>query len=165
LQNCLREVVLKWFCLHPKKEEAYQFEKEEYYLVQTFERFWQTTITHDELEYNTLVDVLRCLQATLNAVIMDTVRIYCRSKESVEPTDPGKPVAAISASSDEVWKKVSDLLAGKHERRLAYLLFHCGLKPKEIVSFYPQEFNDVAEISRLRHYIIGQVLLNQINAL
>jgi hypothetical protein len=164
LQNCLREVVLKWLCLHPKKEEAYRFEKEEYYLIQSFERFWQTSINHDELEFNTLADMLRYLQATLNAVIMDTVRIYCRSKESVEPTDPGKPVAAISTSSDEVWKKVSDLLSGKHERRLAYL-FHCGLKPREIVSLCPQEFNDVAEISRLRHYIIEQVLLNQVNAL
>lgn len=167
LQDCLSEVVLKWLCLHPKKEEAYRFEKEEYYLVQSFERFWQATINHDELEFNTLADMLRYLQATLNAVIMDTVRIYCPSKESfmVEPTDPGKPVAALSTSSDEVWKNVSDLLSDKHERRLAYLLFHCGLKPREIVNFYSREFNDVKEISRLRHYIIEQVLLNQVNGL
>jgi hypothetical protein len=53
------------------------------------------------------------------------------------------------------------LLSDAREQRLAYLLFHCGLKPEEIVHFYPHDFSDVREISSLRHNIIEQVLLNE----
>jgi hypothetical protein len=53
-----------------------------------------------------------------------------------------------------------NLLPDARQQRLAYLLFHCGLKPKEIVRAYPEEFGDVQEIIRLRRSIIGRVLLN-----
>jgi hypothetical protein len=45
-------------------------------------------------------------------------------------------------------------LPNERERRMAYLLFHCGLKPLDIVATYPQEFNDVRAIARLRLSII-----------
>jgi hypothetical protein len=44
------------------------------------------------------------------------------------------------------------------EQRVAYLLFHCGLGPKDIVRIFPEEFNDVREISLLRCSIIERLL-------
>jgi hypothetical protein len=58
----------------------------------------------------------------------------------------------------EIWEILQKLLPDVRERRLAYLLFHCGLKPREIVRFYPQEFNDIAEICRLRRNVMEQLL-------
>jgi len=52
------------------------------------------------------------------------------------------------------------MLADQHERRLAYLLYHCGLSPKEIVRFYPQEWSDVQEIHCLRRAILERLLGN-----
>jgi hypothetical protein len=52
------------------------------------------------------------------------------------------------------------LLANPREVRLAYLLFHCGLKPREIVHFCPQEFDDVREVYGLRRTIMERVLRN-----
>src|SRR6266567_7418774 len=41
---------------------------------------------------------------------------------------------------------------------LAYLLYHCGLKPREVLHFCQQEFNDIQEIYRLRRNIVERVL-------
>ena len=52
-----------------------------------------------------------------------------------------------STDSCEVWDILKTILANSIEQRLAYLLFHCGLKPREIMHFCPQEFSDVRNLS------------------
>ena len=52
------------------------------------------------------------------------------------------------------------MLSDEREKRLAYLLFHCGLKPREIIRFCPQEWSDVHEIYRLRRNIMARLLYN-----
>ncbi len=49
------------------------------------------------------------------------------------------------------------VLSDERERRVAYLLYHCGLKPVEIVRTYPQEFNDVQEIHHVRRVVIEKM--------
>ncbi len=50
------------------------------------------------------------------------------------------------------------MLSDWREQRLVYLLYHCGLKPKEIVHFCPQDWSDVQEIYRLRRNILDRLL-------
>ena len=61
-------------------------------------------------------------------------------------------------SSSEVWEKLKALLANPREQRLAYLLFQCGLSPREMVRCCPQEWSDVQEIARLRRTIMERLL-------
>ena len=58
----------------------------------------------------------------------------------------------------EVWEILQTMLPNEREQRLTYLLYHCGLKPREIMCFYPQEWSDVQEIYRLQHNIIERLL-------
>ena len=60
----------------------------------------------------------------------------------------------------EVWENIRSLLPNEREQQLAYLLFHCGLGPREIVRLRPQEWSDVCEIYRLRRNIFEQLLSN-----
>jgi len=60
--------------------------------------------------------------------------------------------------SNEIWEILQTLLPNAREQRLASLLYHCGLKPREIVRFCPQEWNDVQEIYRLRRIILERLL-------
>ena len=161
LQQRFSELAFSWIRLHPRREEACRYQKEEYYVAQAFKCFWQATAHHKELEWSTLAAVLKYLRASLNAVIIDTIRTYSRSREvPIEVHGcPGESVTAIHDKNDELWNNMLTLLSDTREQRLAYLLFHCGLKPEEIVHFYPQDFSDVREISSLRHSIIEQVLL------
>jgi hypothetical protein len=52
-----------------------------------------------------------------------------------------------------VWEVIRNLLSDEHQQRVAYLIFHCGLKPREIIQFCSREFSDIQEIYRLRRSI------------
>jgi len=58
----------------------------------------------------------------------------------------------------EVWDWLQARLSGERERRLAYLLFQCGLGSGEIVCCYPQDWSDVHEITRLRRIILAELM-------
>ena len=65
-----------------------------------------------------------------------------------------------NTENGEVWESLHMLLTNHREQRLAYLLFHCGLKPREIIRFCPQEWSDIQEIYRLRSNIMERLLRN-----
>ena len=166
-QQHFSKVVLAWLRLHPKQEELYRYEGEEYYLVQAFACFWQAMACHKGLKISHLAALLPYLQASLNGVIIDTLRACSYTREDSPPRPDFSPdfskesAATAQDNNDELWKNILSLLSDAREQRLAYLLFHCGLKPGEVARFYPREFSDGQEISRLRHNIIERVLLNQ----
>jgi hypothetical protein len=162
VQHCFSDLVRSWLRRHPKREVACRLESEENYIAQTFERFWQATTLIQHVEFNALAAALQYLRASLNGAILDTLRAYARSREGSlpEPGEPGEPGREDVTSSDEVWEILQTMLPDKRERRLVYLLFHCGLKPREIVRFCPQEWSDIQEIYRLRSNIMARLLHN-----
>src|SRR5205085_10083031 len=89
---------------------------------------------------------------------------YLRPKERPlpEPGEPDEPLGDDEHSVDvsELWDVIRRLLPHQREQRLAYLLFHCGLKPREIVQFCADEFREVQEIYRLRRNIVERLVRN-----
>jgi hypothetical protein len=159
MQDCLGGVVRGWLHRHPSREAASRLESEENYVAQAFERFWlATTLTH-RVEFKTLAAALQYLRASLNGAILDTLRTYSRSREAPLP-EPGEPLVEEHADSSEVWEILQTVLSNEREQRLAYLLYHCGLKPREIVQFCPGEWSDVQEIYRVRCTIMERLLRN-----
>jgi len=75
-------------------------------------------------------------------------------------SNDGKEQWARKQSADNIWGTLQRILPNVREQRLAFLLFNCGLKPREIVSHCPQEFGDVQEVYRLRRNILEQFLHN-----
>jgi hypothetical protein len=162
VQRCFKETVHHWMYSHPNREAACRLESEEHYVAQAFERFWQATASNQGMEFIRLSAALQSLRASLNGAILDTLRAYSRPGEVSlpEPEEPGKPVGEDSANSSEAWNILEMMLSNQREQRLAYLLYHCGLKPREIVRFCPQEWPDVQEIYRLRRTILQGLLRN-----
>ena len=160
IQHCFSSLVLGWLRRHPYRETAYRLENEENYVAQTFERFWQATTLTQKVAFNTLAAALRYLQLSLNGVILDSLRAYGRSREVSlpEPGEPGEPYIEDVTSGSEVWEIIQTMLPDKREQRLAYLLFYCGLKAREIVRFLPHEWSDVHEIYRMRRSITERLL-------
>src|SRR5205807_2616571 len=159
LAECFDETVRGWLYSHPRREVACRLGSEETYVALAFERFWQAT-SQQQLEFETLAGALTYLRASLNGAILDTLRTYSRPREVAlpEPGEAGEPQVEDQADSNEVWKAIQDLLPNKRERRLVYLLYYCGLKPREIVRFCPQEWSDVQEIYRLRRNIFERLV-------
>ncbi len=89
-------------------------------------------------------------------------RGYARPREVPlpEPGAPGEPSFEEHPDSGEVWEILQRVLPSEREQRLAYLLYHCNLKPREIVRFCQEEWPDVQEIYRLRLNILEQLLRN-----
>jgi hypothetical protein len=167
LRQCFGEFVRDWIRRHPQKEVICRFESEEYYAALAFERFWQAVIHHQELEFGTLTVALAYLQASLNGVILDTLRTYSQSSKVafLETDDAGEPVVENDEHGGTLWEIIQRMLPNEHEQRVAYLLFQCGLQPGEIVRGNPQEFSDVQEVARVRRNIIARLVQSGSNLL
>jgi hypothetical protein len=165
LQQCFGGLVCGWMRRHTKRERAYALDTEENYIAQAFTRLWQASANNSDLHFVSLAAALNYLRASLNGAIMDTLRIYTHPNEISLPDandalEIGEFVAEEQDDSEELWQIVRSLLSNEREIRLAYLHFHCGLKAREIISFCPNEFQDVQEIYRLRHNIFKRLTRN-----
>jgi hypothetical protein len=162
IQQCFGGMVHGWLHRHPCSTAVCRLESEENYVAQAFERFWQATTLTQHVKFNSLAAGLQYLRACLNGVILDTLRVYARPREMSlpEPGEPGEPHVEEATDSSEVWEILQTMLPDEREKWLAYLSFLCGLKPREIMRFCPQEFSDIHEIYRLRRSIMEQVLRN-----
>lgn len=157
VQRCFGETVLAWLRRHPSRMTACRLQTEENFIALTFERFWQVIPLTQQMSFAMLTTILQYLRASLYGAILNTLRTYSRSKMS-SLLEPGEPGAEDQIDSSEVREILQMLLPNQRERRLAYLLYHCGLKPREIVQFCPQEWSDVQEIYRLQHNILDRLM-------
>ena len=159
LEQCLSGMVRGWLHMHPRREVALSFESEESYVALAFERFWQA-LARQQIAFKTLAGALAYLRASLNGAILDTLRAYNRPAEIPlpEPGAPGEPSVEDRLTSLELWEILQRALPSERERRVAYLLYHCNLKPREIVRFCQEEWPDVQEIYRLRRNILERLL-------
>jgi len=71
-----------------------------------------------------------------------------------------EPATEDDYESQDVWEIVESLLPNERECRLAYLLYVCGLKAREIVRYCPEEFSDIQEIYRLTRNIVERLMRN-----
>ena len=159
LYRYFKPTFLSWLRRHPNRQVAGRFDTEENYIARTIERFWLATVHNGELQFNTIAAVLRYLHACLNGAILNTLRFHARAQEQPlpEPNLPDEPIAEDADNGFEVWAVIQSMLPDERERRLAYLLFHCGLKPRESVHYCPEEWSDVQEIYRLHRNIIDRL--------
>ena len=161
-QHCFGGMVRGWLLRHPQREVACRLESEENYVAQAFERCWQATAFNQRVEFRTLAAALQYLHASLNGAVLDMLRAYARPREVSlpGPGEPGEPLVEDVSDISDVWDTLQMILTNPREQRLAYLLFHCGLKPREIVRFCSQEWDDVQEIYRLRRNIMERLVRN-----
>jgi len=162
VQQCFDTTMHCWMSSHPLKEAACRIDSEENYIAQAFSRFWQATVNNQEIAFQALGAALRYLRVSLHAVIVDTFRAYTRARvvSLPEAGEVGEPLCEDHYDSGELWQVITHLLPDERERRVAYLLYHCGLKPREIVHFCSQEFDDVREIYHIRRSIIDRLRRN-----
>lgn len=156
LQQDLGDVVRRWLREYPRKETAYCLGNEEYYIAATFERFWQLA-SDQQLEFSTIGSVIPYLGLSLNGVVLDMLRTSSQPKEVtlLQPNFYNKQHLEYETFCHEVWEGLQKKLPYVREQRLAYLLFLCGLNPREIIHHYSSEFNDVGEINQLRLYMMS----------
>jgi DNA-directed RNA polymerase specialized sigma24 family protein len=150
-------MVLSWVRRHPQREAACTIDSEENYVALTFERFWKVTVRNKNLEFTSLGAALVFLRACVNSVIIDTLR----GQREVPIPEGFERVAPEPDESYQRWEIIRSFIPSEREQRLAYLLYYCGFKPRQIVQFFPREFNDVHEIFRLTRNILDRLRRNK----
>ncbi|EFH90352.1 conserved hypothetical protein [Ktedonobacter racemifer DSM 44963] len=163
LQRLFSDNIRLWMGRHPNREAALRHESEQSYIDDTFRRFWQA-VSDQKLRFSTLGGALSYLHLCLNCAIMDTLRAFSRSH--IEPLpDYGQggheePFVEDRYHENELWDIIKTILPGEKEQRIAYLHFHCNLKPREIIHYCPGEFSGEDEIYRLKRNIMERILRN-----
>lgn len=163
LQQRFGETVRVWLRSHHSSDLALRHDSEENYIALTFSRFWYA-VREQQVEFPTIYAALSYLHATLNGVIIDSLRTQRRAREVPLPeTDaPDEPISPEREDEDQsIWKSLQGLIADTREQRVLYLLYYCGLKPREVVARCPQEFSDVKEVYRLNHNILDRLRRNK----
>lgn len=160
LVRLLNDNVLIWLRAHPSYGLAISYDSEENYVALTFTRFW-SAMRDQRLRFTNLPTFLSYLHATLNSTVIDTMRSYIRAR-CVSLLDPAVAESAEIAveetyDDDGTWHTIQSLLENAEERQLMYLLYYCGLKPRDIAARFPEQFRDVKEIYRLNHNIIERL--------
>ncbi len=159
LVDRFQEFLLAAFRRHPRSEAASRLDSPENYVAKAFAHFWNA-VHNQQLMFTSLGAALRYLRICLNSAILDMLRSYTRAREVPlpEPGFAGEPTAADSEEgSSELWEVIRDMLPNEREQRLAFLLFHCNLKPRVIVRLCPQEYPDVNEIFRMTRNIVDRL--------
>src|SRR2546422_2800410 len=147
-QQSLEETILTWLHEHPGREAACRVQSEWHFVAQAFEQL-QQTVVQGQVACETLAEVLVYLRASLNGAILETLRVSSRPRAVCEQVSAKQDLQG-NPQSLEVWSWVQARLSSEREGRLAYLLYHCGLEPAEIVRCCPQEWSDVHEVAHLR---------------
>ena len=164
LQQCFSETIRVWIRSHPSRDVALLYDSEENLIAQTFSRFW-CAVHKQHVEFTKLSAALCYLRATLNGILLDTARShFCMQLRQVSLPELGcsaEPTAEEPLDGQNIWKSIEPLLVDERERRIAYLLYFCGLKPREIVLRCAKEFDDVKEIYRLNRNIVQWLRLNR----
>lgn len=160
LRQCFSGILRDWIHRHPQKEVLCGLESEAYYTALAFERFWQAVMRLEDLEFGMLTVALAYLQSSLNAVILDALRAYSQSSKVAfwETDGTGEPVVENDENGGRLWEIIQGMLPNEREQRVAYLLFHCGLQPGEIVRGNPQAWSSVQEVARVRRNIIARLV-------
>ncbi len=154
-----------WFRCHPSKMTALRYESEKSYVDDAFKRLWQwSNNQHEALLFTSLAGALKALHLCLHSAIMDVLRAYTRPREEPIPDsgvsdDPTFLVEDLY-HQDEWWECIESILTNEREQRVIYLLYHCGLKPREIIHHCPGEFCSEQEIYRLTRNSLDRLRRN-----
>ncbi len=163
LQQRFSETVRVWVRCHPSSDIALLRDSEENYIAQTFSRFWYA-VRKQHIEFSSVPAALCYLHATLNGLMIDTLRSHFRSctreVSLPEPGFSGEPSAEELFEGESLWENIQSMLCDERERRIFYLLYYCGLKPREVVALCSQEFGEIKEIYRLNTIIIKRLRRN-----
>ena len=156
-------LVFSWVLNHPCFWQT--GEEAAYFVNRAFEKMW-SALTPEKFDRAAgLPSLLKYLQICVHSVIIDAVRkanhhrrATSNSDDEFAAEDALQAVERILEEmwQAEMWERIRRRLSPREEQALFYRFF-CGLKPRQICAWFPQEFATVDEI-----YITLQNVLNRL---
>jgi hypothetical protein len=163
LIRSFRGMMIGWLRSYSRYDSAIRYESEDNYVFEAFARLWNAR--HDQpTNFETLGAALFYLKLSLLGAVQDTLRFYEKQMVELPAPDTGSPDEPVAQEEDdghELWEVLQSFLPTEREKELAYLLYHCNLKPREIMKRCPGKFQDVQEIYHLHRNIADRLDRNK----
>ncbi len=158
-----RTLVRSWVERHPAYHES--GETHEYFINRTFEKLWLSIDRKKFQKFGELSALLRYVQMCVHSVLIDHHRanaIAALQDELGEgtpiPDNPSPEAHALDrVQGSELWEYVEARANGKQEKLCLYASFVLGLKPRQILEYYPKSFKDTDEIYLVKQNVIARL--------
>ena len=147
-------------------------EELQYFVNRAFEKMWNYIPARKFRRFSDLNSLLRYLKMCVASAIIDHTRVH--SKLQLEELAEASPVNTLDphglalealviqrSQAEELWQLLKSLASSKKEARLLYGIYVLGLKPREILQSYPEEFKNVQEIYRVKENLLERLSRNQ----
>ncbi len=142
-------------------------EEAQYFVNRAFEKIW-VALTPDKFgRFSDLGPLLRYLKMCVHSVIVDHNRSvdqanrYAVSEESdierraQDPTIEDRALDRVHGR--QFWEWINARLHDEKERHVVYGSFVLGLKPRQIHDLFPETFQDVAEVHRVKQNVLARL--------
>lgn len=158
-----RVLVRGWIRRHPSFPES--GENDAFFLNRAFERLWSSIDEAKFKRFDDLRAVLRYLQMCINSVIIDHHRA---TRAVAMQTELSERDSALSNPSIELWaldrverSRLWSYVQGTAKDRKELVCIHAsfvlGLKPKQIMENFAEEFADVNEIYLVKQNVLARL--------
>ena len=159
-----RPLVIGWVERHPAFPPS--GEEVQYFVNRAFEKMW-SGVSPDKFDrFPDLKSLLSYLQMCGHSAIVDEARSSERATVVVdEAVLAGKSVSQGSAIEDRAldraqrdafWRLIAGQMNDEKEWLVVHSTFILALKPREIYAEFPNRFDDVAEIYRIKQNVIAR---------
>jgi RNA polymerase sigma factor (sigma-70 family) len=130
-----------------------------------FDRLWTSMDAAKFNEFDNLSSLLRYFQLCVNSTIVDHLRKHQHPTLDMEEI-PNPSVRDMSSVEEEVTEELEShrlsqmalsLMQDEKERLVLRCSFVYDLKPSEIYALYPQRFEDIHEVYRIKRNVLNRL--------
>jgi DNA-directed RNA polymerase specialized sigma24 family protein len=142
-------------------------EEAAYLVNRAFEKMWSAMTPDKFSRFPELKSVLRYLQMCAHSAIIDAVRMTPPPGVDVEAemlpvggAPGGRPVddhALAQVHRREFWAAIKARLNDEEEQCVVYGSYVLGLKPRQLLDEYPNTFQDVQAIYRVKENVLARL--------
>jgi DNA-directed RNA polymerase specialized sigma24 family protein len=140
-------------------------EEVQYFVNRAFEKMWSALTPAKFTKFPNLKSLLRYLQMCVHSAILDQVRRMELAVVDIQDElvmgqagqVPGGDDALARIHRQELWSEISRRLHDEQERSVVYGSFVLGLKPREIVAQFGDQFGDVREVYRAKENVLARL--------
>jgi DNA-directed RNA polymerase specialized sigma24 family protein len=142
----------------------------QFFVNRAFEKMWSGITPEKFNTFEDLKSILRYLQMCVHSVMVDFVRqkeykLILESIEDLERQTPGQETAvedqiAKDLNRDEFWGWLKQQLNDEKEEYVVYGMFVLALKPRDILEQYPDIFQDIQDVYRVKENLVARLRRN-----
>ena len=160
-----QSLIAGWVYRHPVF--ASSDEDVHYFINQAISRLWKALGGGRFSKFPELKSILRYLQLCVNGVLLDYMRAMTRQKHELEIDYASLENLAVETPVEtkvidkerrqDFWQWIESRLNNELERKVIFASYVLGNKPRQIKKQYPEAFQDIQQIYRIKENVISRL--------